>query len=140
MASISGFGPIGGGTPLDKFKSVPGGVQQPAAESNPQVGSDGLDVNFHQAPAAERNTAPAPSAETVQTQETREPAERSVTRNSVPVTLTMDDGLFGVNSIGENAASEKIGLSAFTNGLGSTKLIGLSGNTLADLSPLRQQQ
>lgn len=136
MASISGFGPIGGGAPLDKFKGVPGGAQQPAAESNPQVGTDGLDVNFQQAPAAERSTVSAPAPKTSQPQQSA-PTE---TRPSVPVTLTMDDGLFGTNSIGDNSASEKIGLSAFTNGLGSTKLVGLSGNTLADLSPLRQQQ
>lgn len=143
MASIYGvgsvggasFGSIGGVTPR-----VSGGVQQPTAETNPQVGTDGLDVNFQPAPTAETASISAPAAETSQPQETRQPAERAVTRSSVPVTLTMDDGLFGINSIGDNSASEKIGLSAFTNGLGSTKLVGLSGNTLADLSPLRQQQ
>lgn len=138
MASISGFGNIGGATPPDRFKGVPSGVQKAEAESNPQVGNDGLDVNFHQPAAPERTTLSSPAQETPQKAEVR-PQERAE-RSSVPVTLSMDDGLFGINSIGDNAASEKIGLSAFTNGLGSTKLIGLSGNILADANLFRQQQ
>ncbi len=135
MASISGFGNIGG-IP-EGIKRNPG-VAKKEAEVNPQVGSDALSINFQADPGLAsletKQAAPAPAQ-----RPSAAPAEtaRPQARPSVPVNLSMEDGLFGIQSVGSSAASDKIGLSSFTNGLGSTQIMSISGRVLADANPMR---
>lgn len=135
MASISGFGNIGG-IP-EGIKRNPG-VAKKEAEVNPQVGSDALSINFQAdpglAPRETKQAAPTPAQSP-----SAAPAEtaRPQARPSVPVNLSMEDGLFGIQSVGSSAASDKIGLSSFTNGLGSTQIMSISGRVLADANPMR---
>lgn len=143
MATISGFGGI---TPPDRSKSNTG-PKQTEANVDPQVGTDGVEFQFKaspEAPAAwydskSKTLNYSASEKPNELVELRERAHVTTPSSpSVPVTLTMDDGLFGVSSISNNASADKVGLGAFTNGLGSTSLIGLSGRELASLDPRKQ--
>ena len=129
MASISGFGNVGG---PEGYKR-PSGVSKKEADSNPQVGTDGF-VSSHVPTRADKQEVAAqqPVAE-------KAPAQKQAavpTRNAVPVTLSMD-GVVGINDLGK---SESVGLSAFTNGLGSNTIVGLSGKVLAGANPFSSHQ
>lgn len=122
MASISGFGNVGGS---EGYKR-PSGVSRQDSDTNPQVGSDGFVASGLGAPSEEKVVLEQPKAT-----EAPRGAETPVrTANNVPITLAMDEA-HGINSINAGAGSDKIGLGAFTNGLGSNQIVGLSGRVLA---------
>ena len=136
MASISGFGNVGG---PEGYKR-PSGVSKQEADSNPQVGSDGfVSTDFsNYVDNAEARVCEPPKAEQAAVQSAPAKVEGQ-TRNSVPVTLSMD-GMVGLNAIGDAGKSERVGLGAFTNGLGSTHFTGLSGRVLAGNNPFSSQE
>jgi hypothetical protein len=114
--------------------------KQEADNSNPQVGSDGFtstDFSKYVDNPVDRVCEP-PQAQ--QAASTATPVKgNSAPRSSVPVTLSMD-GAVGLNAVGDAGKSEKIGLSAFTNGLGSPQIVGLSGRVLAGANPFSSQE
>lgn len=130
MASISGFGNVGGNE-VYKRASTP---NRSEVDSNPQVGSDGFVASGATVPSEEK---------LVREQATAEPAPGPSPRNhdlpvrggpGVPITLSMEDA-GGISAIGLGSGTDKVGLGAFTNGLGSNQIVGLSGRVLAGGSP-----
>jgi len=123
MATIHGFGNVQG---PDNFKRSPG-VSNKQTEANPQVGSDGFVGSVPQetkTPETKGLPSAAPAAESR--------AGEAPSRSNVPITLSMDQG---VGAIGLSSAADKISSTPFTNGLGSTTLVGLSGRVLAGGNP-----
>ena len=148
MAMIQGPGNFSN-NPLHKAGRAPAG--KPAAEESPSLPSDsavftpaefptrpaGMDTRV-QIPTEVAHEAPpevtAPGQSTVQTR-----FETSATPR-IPAEF---DGAFlvgpgmgnlsGISSIGGPSSTAGVSESVFTNGLGATKLIGLSGKVLADL-------
>lgn len=123
MASIHGFGNVQG---PDNYKRTPG-TNNKQTDVNPQVGADGFSGSVpFEAKTPEATVLPAaPPAAPSRSSE-------APSRSSVPITLSMESG---IGAIGLGSGPDKIGSSPFTNGIGSTTLVGLSGKVLAGGNP-----
>lgn len=142
MAMIQGPGQFNNNQPVGNTKRAGQPAKAEEQSTNPQVGEDGL-VLSGTAPAAER------SPETVSTQ-TEAPAARperetpSGIRDTRPQPQEFEGaflvggmGAASMNAISSTASTGGVSEFAFTNGLGSTKILSMSGRVLADASPFK---
>lgn len=142
MAMIQGPGSFGNNQPVGGPKRSR--EQAPQSEQGTELHvEDGLVLSGSQAPAQEEsrvelqpqsNPAETPnSARAPQTApERRGPQEFE---GAFLVGAGVSAGSLG--AVGVSNSSAGVSESVFTNGLNSTKLIGISGNVLADASPFR---
>jgi hypothetical protein len=144
MAMIQGPGQFSNNQPVGNHTGIHRAQPAKAEEqnTNPQVGEDGL-VLSAASPTAER------SPETVTTQ-TGAPVAKPERETSAPVRDTRPqpqefEGAFlvggigagAMNSITSTSSTSSVSEFAFTNGLGSTKILSMSGRVLADASPFK---